>query len=147
MLTLLFSPSTYVLLGRTWNYIWICTTFRWDQTQFHRSSTPVWLLVGLCWGQRGCSTYIEKVEALQGYPMSHFFPVYIFTMLCTSIASWFVYFFLITQYVVDIIGNINQASLGSLCFSLMWLSSITFIVPFLGVLFCPSASISFYLCD
>ena len=59
MLALQFALSTFVHLERTCKYWWPCSTFCWDQTQFHRSSIPGWILVWSDWGQKG-SIFFRK---------------------------------------------------------------------------------------
>ena len=76
-LNLLFSPSACGLLRKRIKYRLICSTFYWDQTQFHISSTSAWLFFVWYWSWRGCSSYLENLEDLQSFPVSHIFCLFL----------------------------------------------------------------------
>ena len=116
VLALQFSPSTLVHLERICKYIWPCSTFHWDQTQFNRNSIPEWLLVGYHWGQRRCSSFGSKVDCCPPYLVSlqlyHFFICfYIFWRACGVIKG-------IISTAIDIFPNselITKSTLKDYC--------------------------------
>ena len=63
----------------------------WDQTQFHHSSIPEWLLVGYHWGQKGWYFFAEKVDCFHRYPVSLLVIHLLCWLLPVLICLWLAY--------------------------------------------------------
>ena len=136
MLFLHFLPSTFVHLKINCHCRWSCSIFHWYQTKFHRGSIPKWILVEYHWCQKVYSSFSGKGWLFLALSCEYWISFFTFLdyscsyMFVRSIAAWLSSLLLISQYMIYIFLEVNQASLLFVFFALLWMRSETFIMPF-----------------